>query len=112
MIYSVVTIDIFLLASTQDYPATFRSALRVDPLLAGDRETIEKALRAAGYGTSVADARNYLNEWCDTMKPEYMMVSSDAKKLPQFRLAFQPDKQASLCSIIYHTTNRLGVHPA
>ena len=63
------------LPSTQEYPATFRSALRVDPLLAGDKETIEKALRAAGYGISVADACKYLHDWCDTMQPEYMMVS-------------------------------------
>ena len=40
-----------------------------------DKETIEKALRAAGYGISVADACKYLHDWCDTMQPEYMMVS-------------------------------------
>ena len=78
---SVVTWKGFFLfrSSSRDYPATFRCALRVDPLLAGDKETIEKALRAAGYGTSVADARKYLHDWCDTMQPEYMMVSLDKK---------------------------------
>jgi hypothetical protein len=72
---------LFFLSSTQDYPATFRSALHVDPLLAGNKVTIEKALRAAGYGISVADAREYLHDWCDTMEPEYMMVSLDANAL-------------------------------
>ena len=48
----------------------------MDPLLAGDRETIEAALKASGYGTTIADARQYLNDWIDTMKPEYMMAST------------------------------------
>ena len=60
----------------KDYPATFKSALRVDPLLAGDKQTVEKALKFAGYGTSIAEARKYLHDWCDTMKPEYMMAST------------------------------------
>mmetsp|Transcript_21128 Transcript_21128/g.41839 ORF Transcript_21128/g.41839 Transcript_21128/m.41839 type:complete len:1121 (+) Transcript_21128:71-3433(+) len=60
----------------KEYPDTFKSALRVDPLLAGDKETIETALKSAGYGTTLADARQYLHDWCDTMKPEYMMAST------------------------------------
>ncbi|KAL7511161.1 hypothetical protein ACHAXN_008062 [Cyclotella atomus] len=58
------------------YSNTFKSALRVDPLLAGDRKTIENALKASGYGTSLADARKYLHDWCDTINPEYMMAST------------------------------------
>ena len=54
----------------------FRSAVRVDPLLAGDRETIEKSLAASGYQKTIEGARQYLNDWCDTMKPEYMMAST------------------------------------
>lgn len=50
--------------------------MRVDPLLAGDRTTIETALRASGYGTTLADARQYLHDWCDTLNPEYMMAST------------------------------------
>jgi len=60
----------------KEYPDQFRSALRVDPLLAGDRETIEKALRASGYEVTLEGARKYLRDWCDTMKPEYMMAST------------------------------------
>jgi hypothetical protein len=58
------------------YSSRYRSALRVDPLLAGDRRTIEKALKASGYGVSLEGARQYLRDWCDTMKPEYMMAST------------------------------------
>ena len=54
----------------------FRSALRVDPLLAGDRATIEAALGGGGYETSLEGAKQYLRDWCDTMKPEYMMAST------------------------------------
>ena len=60
----------------QEYPNTFKSALRVDPLLAGDRKTIEAALKASGYGTTIADARQYLHDWCDTINPEYTMAST------------------------------------
>jgi len=58
----------------KDYPRSFRSALRVDPLLAGDSKAIESALKAAGYGTTLADARQYLLDWCETLNPEYLMV--------------------------------------
>eukprot|EP00986_Skeletonema_menzelii_P012536 scaffold6943_cov157-Skeletonema_menzelii.AAC.13 len=46
----------------KEYPGTFKSALRVDPLLAGDRKTIENALKASGYATSLEDARKYLHD--------------------------------------------------
>ena len=54
----------------------FRSAVRVDPLLAGDRDTIETALAASGYDRTIEGARQYLHDWCETMKPEYMMAST------------------------------------
>lgn len=60
----------------KEYPEKFKSALRVDPLLAGDRKTIENALKACGHGTRLEDARKYLHDWCDTMKPEYLMAST------------------------------------
>lgn len=65
-----------LLNLLQEYPNTFKSALRVDPLLAGDRKTIEAALKSSGYGTTLSDARQYLHDWCDTISPQYMMAST------------------------------------
>ena len=58
------------------YSEHYRSALRVDPLLAGDRAVIEAALRAGGYDATLEGARQYLHDWCDIMKPEYMMAST------------------------------------
>ena len=58
------------------YTDRYRSALRVDPLLAGDRSTIEATLAASGYELTLEGARQYLRDWCDTMKPEYMMAST------------------------------------
>jgi hypothetical protein len=58
------------------YSNRYRSALRVDPLLAGDRTTIEAALKGSGYETTLEGARNYLRDWCDTMQPEYLMAST------------------------------------
>lgn len=60
----------------KDYSERYRSALRVDPLLAGDRAGVEKALRLSGYDVTLEGARQYLRDWCDTMKPEYMMAST------------------------------------
>jgi hypothetical protein len=60
----------------QSYSRRFRSALRVDPLLAGDVRTIEAALRSSGYDTTLEGARQYLRDWVDTMKPEYVMAST------------------------------------
>ena len=48
--------------------ARFRSALRVDPLLAVDWSSLEAALRRADYPPSIAGARAFLNDWIDTMK--------------------------------------------
>lgn len=58
------------------YSGNYRSALRVDPLLAGDFKTIELALLSGGYETTLEGARQYLRDWCDTIKPEYMMAST------------------------------------
>lgn len=59
-----------------EFSERYRSALRVDPLLAGDKATIEHALKASGYETTLEGARQYLRDWCDIMKPEYMMAST------------------------------------
>lgn len=58
------------------YSERYRSALRVDPLLSGDRATIEKALKSSGYDVTLEGARQYLRDWCDVMEPEYMMAST------------------------------------
>ncbi len=60
----------------KEYSHRYRSAPRVDPLLAGDRATIESALKASGYDITMEGARQYLRDWCDTMRPEYMMAST------------------------------------
>jgi hypothetical protein len=58
------------------YSTRFRSALRVDPLLAGDQVTVEAALKASGYPPTLEGTIAYLRDWCDSMKPEYMMAST------------------------------------
>ena len=60
----------------KEYSRNFRSACRVDPLLAGSKASVEKALRAAGYDSTLEGARQFLHDWCDTMKPEYLMAST------------------------------------
>ena len=60
----------------QEYSNQFRSALRVDPLLAGDRRTIEAAVKGSGHDCTLAGTREYLRDWCDDIKPEYMMAST------------------------------------
>eukprot|EP00977_Amphora_coffeiformis_P021945 scaffold10087_cov166-Amphora_coffeaeformis.AAC.6 len=71
------------------YSSHYRSALRVDPLLAGDRSTVESALKAAGYEVTLEGARQYLRDWCDIMKPEYLMASTPHDfTLPQGSLAY------------------------
>ena len=72
----VLAASFLCLLFPQEYPDQFRSALRVDPLLAGDRATIEIALKASGYDCTIEGARQYLRDWCDTMMPEYMMAST------------------------------------
>mmetsp|Transcript_41549 Transcript_41549/g.60932 ORF Transcript_41549/g.60932 Transcript_41549/m.60932 type:complete len:704 (+) Transcript_41549:1403-3514(+) len=60
----------------KEYPDQYKSALRVDPLLAGDRKSIEMALTLSGYDHTLEGARQYLRDWCDTINPEYMMAST------------------------------------
>ena len=44
--------------------------------MSGDRKTIESALTVSGFDKTIEGAKKYLNEWCDVMKPEYMMAST------------------------------------
>lgn len=58
------------------YSDQYRSALRVDPMLSGDRKSVEMALKASGYDTSLDGARQFLKDWVITMRPEYVMAST------------------------------------
>jgi hypothetical protein len=58
------------------YSKNYRSALRIDPLLTGDIEQISKILRSSGYEPTIDGACQYLRDWCDIIKPEYMMAST------------------------------------
>lgn len=60
----------------KEYSRNYRSALRVDPLLAGDTKTVMNALAASGYDKTIEGAKQYLHDWIDIMKPEYMMAST------------------------------------
>ena len=37
---------------------------------------IEAAIKAAGYDVSIVGIRQFVLDWCDTIKPEYMMAST------------------------------------
>lgn len=79
------------------YSKHFRSAIRVDPLLTGDRETIEANLRAGGYNLDLEGARQYLRDWCSIMNPEYMMASTPHDfVLPQDTLSSFTGERESL----------------
>ena len=54
----------------------YKSAVRVDPLLQGDATLVQAALSAAGYPTTLEGARQYLRDWCDVMKPDYVIAST------------------------------------
>jgi hypothetical protein len=60
----------------QSDTAHFRSALRVDPFLAGDTQTIQNTVAAEGYEITLDGAKQYLRDWCDRIKPEYVMAST------------------------------------
>uniref|UniRef100_A0A7S1Y6Y3 Glucuronate isomerase n=1 Tax=Grammatophora oceanica TaxID=210454 RepID=A0A7S1Y6Y3_9STRA len=54
----------------------YKSALRVDPLLTGDVETVNASLRMGGYEPTLDGAKKYLHDWCELIQPEYMMAST------------------------------------
>ena len=60
----------------KQYTKRFRSALRVDPFLTGDKATISNTVQSAGYDTSFDGIRKFILDWCETIKPEYMMAST------------------------------------
>jgi hypothetical protein len=55
----------------------YRTALRVDPFLSGDQAAVRTALRTSGYDdTTLESARQFLRDWIDILKPEYVMAST------------------------------------
>ena len=62
--------------NTKNFSPRFRSALRVDPLLAGNWEELSKVVKLSGYPVSVEGAKQYLRDWCKTINPEYLMAST------------------------------------
>jgi hypothetical protein len=62
----------------QKQPLTehYRTALRVDPFLSGDQAAVQTALRASGYDTSLEAAKQFLRDWINIIKPEYVMAST------------------------------------
>lgn len=57
-------------------PDHYKTALRIDPFLSGDRNTVELALMQSGYDTTLDGARQFLRDWCDVLNPEYLMAST------------------------------------
>jgi hypothetical protein len=79
--YAVMTNIPFLFAEAshwrpikKKYGKRFKSALRVDQLLAGDWPTIKACLKAESLPETNDGLRQYLISWVDTMQPEYFMV--------------------------------------
>jgi hypothetical protein len=56
--------------TVRPYSSRFRSALRVDPLLKGDWDAVQKAVTKEGYPPTLDGVRTYVKAWADTMKPE------------------------------------------
>jgi hypothetical protein len=59
-------------------PSTFRSALRVDPLLTGDWPAVSEALAMSGHPQTLEGARTFLRSWAERIKPLYLMASTPA----------------------------------
>mmetsp|Transcript_19971 Transcript_19971/g.42021 ORF Transcript_19971/g.42021 Transcript_19971/m.42021 type:complete len:312 (-) Transcript_19971:118-1053(-) len=89
----------------KEYSKRFRSALRIDPLVKGDWETVCVALTAAGFPTTAEGARSYLADWVETMKPEYLMASTPHD------FAFDDDPLAAFaaCSCIVSTSKKVDM---
>jgi rhodanese-related sulfurtransferase len=58
------------------YSDNYRSALRVDVLLAGDYVTFNNTLRMNNYPVTLEGGRDYLSDWIRDMQPEYVMGST------------------------------------
>lgn len=63
-------------AAARPVPACLKAALRVDPVLKGDWDTVAAALRAAGWPATLSAARAYLRAWAERMQPVYFMAST------------------------------------
>ena len=56
----------------------YRTALRVDPLLAGDWASLKVKLAEDGLDATLAGAKAWLRKWVDDLEPEYFMASTPA----------------------------------
>merc|ERR1712232_124724 len=52
-----------------------RTALRIDLFMKGDWHGICKALKEAGLSEDMEGAKQFLRNWADILKPEYLMAS-------------------------------------
>jgi hypothetical protein len=57
-------------------PIEYKTALRIDPFLAGEWQIIEQTLLQSGYEISKDGCLKFLNDRCDIPKPEYLMAST------------------------------------
>jgi hypothetical protein len=57
-------------------PPYYKTALRIDPFISGDTKAVEFILTASGYENSLEGSRQYIRDWCDVLRPEYVMVST------------------------------------
>jgi len=67
----------------------FKAAVRVDPILKGDWETIRASLATQGFEEDLEGARQYLKHWAKRMNAVYLMASTP----DNFR--YVPDDRAS-----------------
>eukprot|EP00929_Paragymnodinium_shiwhaense_P108616 TRINITY_DN74926_c0_g1_i1.p1 TRINITY_DN74926_c0_g1~~TRINITY_DN74926_c0_g1_i1.p1 ORF type:complete len:459 (+),score=86.60 TRINITY_DN74926_c0_g1_i1:54-1430(+) len=81
--YAVMTNIPFVEAESEHWTCTpakevtprMRTALRIDLFMKGDWAGISKALESAGLEQNVNGAKQFLRNWADILKPEYLMAS-------------------------------------
>jgi len=59
-------------------PATFKAALRIDPLLKGDWGTICTCLKEKNFPETLEGCKDYLRAWAKRMNVIYLMASTPA----------------------------------
>ena len=56
------------------HDARYKTALRVDPLLAGDWAALKVKLAEDGMDATLEGAKKWLRKWVDDLEPEYFMA--------------------------------------
>ena len=54
----------------------YKSALRLDPFLKNDWNTVCETLKKQGYPLTIKGARDWTRYWCDKINPVYLMAST------------------------------------